>query len=108
MIRSAIDLMASQLKFDAAKLDKVEAIAATYNYAPIKVAISFGFITRKDYFDFLKKEGKEIVDIKNYEIDYSYLSQCDIHHLNSFLYIPLKRDYDGHLIVAAADPFDER
>ncbi|MBS4043554.1 MAG: glycosyltransferase [Chitinophagaceae bacterium] len=108
MIRSAIDLMASQLKFDSNKLSNVEAIAATYNYAPIKVALCFGFITRNEYFNFLKSEGKEIVDIKNYDIDYSYLSQCDIHHLNSYLYIPLKLDYDGHLIVAAADPFDER
>lgn len=108
MIRSAVDLMASHQKFDATKLNNVEAIAATYNYAPIKVAICFGFITRKEYFNFLKSEGKELVDIKNYDIDYSYLSQCDIHHLNSYLYIPLKRDYDGYLIVAAADPYDER
>jgi cellulose synthase/poly-beta-1,6-N-acetylglucosamine synthase-like glycosyltransferase len=100
--------MASQRKFDAEKLKDVDAIAAMYSYAPIKVALCFGFLTRKDYKDFLKSEGKELVDVRTYEIDEAYLNQCDIHHLNSYLYIPLKQDFDGSLLVAAADPFDER
>jgi cellulose synthase/poly-beta-1,6-N-acetylglucosamine synthase-like glycosyltransferase len=107
MNRSAIDIMASQRKFDAEKLKDVDAIAAMYSYAPIKVALCFSFLTRKDYKDFLKSEGKDLVDIRTYEIDESYLNQCDIHHLNSYLYIPLKKDFDGSLLVAAADPFDE-
>ena len=65
MIRSVIDLMASQNKLENNKLTNIEAIASTYSYAPIKVAICFGFITRKEYFDFLKQNGNEIVDIKN-------------------------------------------
>jgi len=108
MNRSSIDIMASQRKFDAEKLKDVDAIAAMYSYAPIKVALCFGFLTRKDYKDFLKSEGKELVDVRTYEIDEAYLNQCDIHHLNSYLYIPLKQDFDGSLLVAAADPFDER
>jgi len=108
MNRCAIELMASQKKFDAATLNKVEAIAATYSYAPIKVALCFGFLSRKDYITFLKSEGKEIIDIRNTEIDETFLNQCDIHHLNSYLYIPIKQDFDGSLIVAAADPFDEK
>ena len=65
MIRSAIDIMASQRKFDAEKLKEVDAIANTYSYAPIKVALCFGFLTRKDYVAFLKSEGKELVDVRN-------------------------------------------
>jgi len=57
---------------------------------------------------FLKSEGKELVDVRNYEIDEAFFNQCDIHHLNSYLYIPLKQDFDGSLLVAAADPFDEK
>ena len=108
MTRSAIDIMASQRKFDAEKLKEIDAIAATFSYAPIKVALCFGFLTRRDYMAFLKSEGKEIVDVRNYEIDEAYFNQCDIHHLNSYLYIPLKQDFDGSLLVAAADPFDEK
>ncbi len=108
MTRSAIDIMASQRKFDAEKLKEVDSIATTYSYAPIKVALCFGFLTRRNYVAFLKNEGKEIVDVRNYEIDEAYLNQCDIHHLNSYLYIPLKQDFDGSLLVAAADPFDEK
>jgi glycosyltransferase XagB len=108
MVRSTIDIMASKNLFDAAKLKDVDAIAATYNYAPIKVALCFGFITRKELDSFLKSEGKEKVDVRNYELDTTYLDQCDIHDLNSFLYLPLKTDFDGTLLVAAADPFDEK
>ncbi len=108
MNRSAIEIMASQKRFDHNKLQQVEAIAATYSYAPIKVALCFGFLARKEYMAFLKSEGKEIIDIRNTELDETFLNQCDIHHLNSYLYIPIKQDFDGSLIVAAADPFDER
>lgn len=108
MIRNAIDIMVAQKRFDAAKVGRAEAIANMYSYAPIKVALCFDFIARKDYHNFLKAEGKEFVDVRNAEIDESYINQCDIHHLNSYLYIPLKKDYDGSLIVAAADPYDEK
>ena len=53
-------------------------------------------------------EGYTFVDVRNEEIDDSYVSQCDIQHLNSFLYIPLRKLSDGKLLVAAADPFDEK
>lgn len=108
MNRCAIEVMASQKRFDDAKLKQVEAIATTYSYAPIKVALCFGFLSRRDYVAFLKNEGKEIIDIRNTELDETFLNQCDIHHLNSYLYIPIKQDFDGSLIVAAADPFDEK
>jgi len=43
MTRTAIDIMASQRKFDAEKLKEVDSIATTFSYAPIKVALCFGF-----------------------------------------------------------------
>ncbi|MFX8036187.1 hypothetical protein ABTK80_21680, partial [Acinetobacter baumannii] len=49
-----------------------------------------------------------VIDIRNTELDESFLNQCDIYHLNSYIYIPIKQDFDGSLIVAAADPFDEK
>lgn len=108
MARTSIHIMASKSILTEEKLSVIDATAATYNYAPIKVALTFGYLTRKEYVQFLKHEGYEFVDVRNEEIDESFLEKCDIHHLNSFLYLPIKKDYDGSLIVAAADPFDER
>lgn len=109
MSRNAVEILATQgIGIKANKLQEVNNIAALYNYAPIKAALCFGFLSRKDYVAFLKSQGKELIDLRSTELDESYLNQCDIHHLNSYLYIPVKQDYDGSLIVAAADPFDEK
>jgi cellulose synthase/poly-beta-1,6-N-acetylglucosamine synthase-like glycosyltransferase len=108
MSTTAIDVMAGEQKFEAAKLSEIKSIATTYNYAPIKVALCFGFLTRKNYVQFLAAKGYEFVDVRTTEIDDQYLKQCDIHQLNSFLYLPLKKDEFGNLVVAVADPFDEK
>ena len=92
MSTTAIDVMAGEQKFEAAKLSEIKSIATTYNYAPIKVALCFGFLTRKNYVQFLAAKGYEFVDVRTTEIDDQYLNQCDIHQLNSFLYLPLKKD----------------
>ena len=104
----ALHKMVDEGIFSDEKLQEIESIADTYNYAPIKAALNFGFLTRKEYTIFLEKEGYPFVDVRNEEIDDSYVSQCDIQHLNSFLYIPLRKLSDGKLLVAAADPFDEK
>lgn len=90
------------------KMARIEAIANDYNYAPIKVALNFGFLTRRDYVSFLEKESYPLIDIRNEEVDEDLIAQCDIHHMNSFLYLPLRKDANGILIVAAADPMDEK
>jgi cellulose synthase/poly-beta-1,6-N-acetylglucosamine synthase-like glycosyltransferase len=94
--------------FGESSLDEVESIANMYSYAPIKAALNFGFLTRKDYIAFLEKESYRIIDIRNEEMDDTYIHQCDVQHLNAYLYIPLRKEIDGTLLVAAADPFDER
>ena len=104
----ALNKMVAEGIFSDEKLQDVEAIADTYNYAPIKAALNFGFLTRKEYTSFLEKENYPFVDVRNEEMDGAYIDQCDIQHLNSFLYIPLRKLDDGRLLVAAADPFDEK
>lgn len=108
MTRCGIHKMADLGFFTDEKLNEIKAIANMYNYAPIKAALNFGFLTRKDYVAFLEKENYPFVDVRTEEIDDSFIHQCDIQHLNSLLYIPLRKDLDGSLIVATADPFDEK
>ena len=108
MARCTLHKMVDEQVFTAEKLEKIEFISNMYSYAPIKSALNFGFLIRKDYVSFLRKEGYPLVDVRTEEIDESYIDQCDIQHLNSFLYIPLRKEIDGCLLVAAADPFDEK
>ncbi|MBS1626685.1 MAG: glycosyltransferase [Bacteroidetes bacterium] len=108
MSRCALHYMVAEGSFQQEHLEEILDISNTYNYAPIKTALIFGFLVRKDYIAFLEKHGKTVVDVRAEELDETYINQCDIQHLNSFLYLPLKKDIDGSLIVAAADPFDEK
>ncbi len=100
--------MVSAGMFSEEKLRDIASIADEYNYAFIKAALNFGFLTRKEYVAFLEKENYPLIDVRNEEIDEYLLEQCDLHHMNSFLYIPLRRDGSGTLLVAAADPLDEK
>ncbi len=94
--------------FTTGKLEQIEEIAAEFEYINIKTALNFGFLTRKEYVAFLERAGFPLIDIRNQEIDEAFVSQCDLLHLNSFLYLPIKEDGRGVLIVAAADPLDEK
>ncbi len=94
--------------FTTGKLEQIEEIAAEFEYINIKTALNFGFLTRKEYVAFLERAGFPLIDVRNQEIDEVFVSQCDLLHLNSFLYLPLKEDNKGVLIVAAADPLDEK
>lgn len=108
MTRCGLHKMAESGFFSNEKLDEVEAIAEMYSYAPIKAALNFGFLTRKNYVTFLAKENYPLIDVRKEEMDDTFIHQCDIQHLNSFLYIPLRKEADGTLLVAVADPFDEK
>lgn len=93
--------------FSEIKLQEAEAIANDYGYATIKAALNFGFLTRKEYVGFLEEEGFPLIDIRAEELDLLYLEQCDLQHLNAFLYCPVRMEADG-LLVAAGDPMDEK
>lgn len=108
MTRCALDKMIVAGSFTEQQLEEVGAISEVYRYAPIKAALNFGFLTRKTYVAFLQKENYPLIDLRNEEIDEAYITQCDIQHLNSFLYIPLRKDVEGNLLIAAADPLDEK
>ncbi|MBN8835808.1 MAG: glycosyltransferase [Sphingobacteriia bacterium] len=108
MSRCSLHHMVANGSFKQENLEAILRIAETYNYAPIKAALIFGFLVRRDYSNFLKSKGFPFINIREEEFDEEYIGQCDIQHLNSFLYFPLRKEADGALLVAAADPFDEK
>lgn len=105
---SALNNMLSAGQFTVSKLEQIEVIAEEFNYASIKAALNFGFLTRKEYVHFLERSGYPLVDVRNEVIDQGFVDKCDLQHLNSFLYLPIRNDGKGKLIVAAADPMDEK
>jgi cellulose synthase/poly-beta-1,6-N-acetylglucosamine synthase-like glycosyltransferase len=105
---SALDNMVSVGLFEASKLKEIEIIANEFDYSYIKTALNFGFLTRKKYVAFLEQEGFQLVAVREEEMDPQYIEQCDLIELNSILYAPLRKMSDGSLLVAAADPQDEK
>jgi cellulose synthase/poly-beta-1,6-N-acetylglucosamine synthase-like glycosyltransferase len=108
MARCVLDNLVEAGSFSEEKLIEVNAISDMYSYAPIKSALNFGYLVRKTYLGYLDQNGYPLVDVRNEVIDETFVEQCDIKHLNSFLYLPLRKDTDGSLLVAAADPLDEK
>jgi hypothetical protein len=108
MARCVLDNLVEAGSFSEEKLSEVNAISDMYSYAPIKSALNFGYLVRKTYLSYLDQNGYPLVDVRNEVLDESFVEQCDIKHLNSFLYLPLRKDTDGSLLVAAADPLDEK
>ena len=104
----ALDNMVSVGLFDENKLKEIEVIASEFNYSYIKTALNFGFLTRKKYVAFLEQEGFELIAVRDEEMDEHYIGQCELIELNSILYAPLRKMSDGSLLVAAADPQDEK
>ncbi len=105
---SALDNMVSVGLFDENKLKEIEVIASEFNYSYIKTALNFGFLTRKKYVAFLEQEGFELIAVRDEEMDMQYIEHCELIELNSILYAPLRKMPDGTLLVAAADPQDEK
>ncbi|MFL9482599.1 glycosyltransferase family 2 protein [Chitinophagaceae bacterium LWZ2-11] len=108
MATCALHKMAEYNAFDIDKLHEIESVARLYSYAPIKVALNFAFLGRKEYISFLTRENYTLIKAREEEIDNTYVDQCDLLHMNSFLYLPLRKNEFGELLVAAADPMDEK
>ena len=108
MNRCVLHKMNEAAVFAEDKLIAVGEIADTYSYAPIKAALNFGFLQRKEYIAFLEKQGYVLVDARTEEMDKTYIEECEVSHMNSFLYLPLRKLSTGELLIAVADPFDEK
>ncbi len=106
MNRTAINLLQEQGYINTNSAQRAERIAAIYGYAPVKAALSFGLLARQQYAIFLKENGLSLLDLDRVLLEEQYIAQCDLIHLNAYLYAPLCKNERGQLVVAAADPFD--
>lgn len=107
MLSSGLNHMFGIGLFTETQLQELAAITKEFGYAPIKAALNFGFLSRPKYVEFLERSGYKLIDVRAEIIDEFFVEQCDLIDLNAQLYLPLRRDARGNLLVAAADPYDE-
>jgi len=105
---SSLDNMVMAGLLEADKLAEIEVIANDYGYSYVKTALNFGFLSRKKYVAFLEREGFSFVVVRDEVLDDKYINQCELIELNAILFAPLRMLPDGFLLVAAADPQDEK
>lgn len=75
-------------------------------FAPVKILLNFGYISRKQYERILASKGHTLVAIRDEAFTMDVVSQLDLRVADRFLGMPLRIE-NGHVVVAMADPTDE-
>ncbi|TWR24071.1 glycosyltransferase [Mucilaginibacter pallidiroseus] len=86
--------------------DEIEQQSAKTGISFIKIALSFGYISRKNYERSLINVGYNYAPIREEEFDPEVLSKIDIHFAHDRVAMPL-RIQDGKVITIMANPDDE-
>lgn len=106
MNSSALHIMVKEGWVTEEKLQQAICIAQKFGYSIIKTALNFGLLSRKDYSTFLQQFSVDSIQLRETKFDPAFSTQCDLHHLNAHLYVPLRKNSEGKLLIAFADPFD--
>jgi cellulose synthase/poly-beta-1,6-N-acetylglucosamine synthase-like glycosyltransferase len=75
-------------------------------FAPVKILLNFGYLSRKQYERVLASKGHTLVAIREEAYTMDVVSQLDLRVADRFLGLPLRIE-NGHVVVAMADPTDE-
>ena len=75
-------------------------------FAPVKILLNFGYLSRKQYERVLASKGHTLVAIREEAYTMAVVSQLDLRVADRFLGLPLRIE-NGHVVVAMADPTDE-
>ncbi len=75
-------------------------------FAPVKILLNFGYLSRKQYERVLATKGHALVAIREEAYTMDVVSQLDLRVADRFLGMPLRIE-NGHVVVAMADPTDE-
>ncbi|WP_288428468.1 glycosyltransferase [uncultured Spirosoma sp.] len=75
-------------------------------FAPVKILLNFGYLSRKQYERVLATNGHTLVAIREEAYTMDVVSQLDLRVADRFLGMPLRIE-NGHVVVAMADPTDE-
>jgi cellulose synthase/poly-beta-1,6-N-acetylglucosamine synthase-like glycosyltransferase len=86
--------------------EKIEAFAAKSEKSFLKVAISYGYISRKNYGRSMNNAGYEFQHIREQEYDEKVLKEIDLMFADAHLALPLRVE-NGKLVTVMADPSDQ-
>ncbi len=75
-------------------------------FAPVKILLNFGYLSRKQYERVLATNGHMLIAIREEAYTMDVVSQLDLRVADRFLGMPLRIE-NGHVVVAMADPTDE-
>jgi len=75
-------------------------------FAPVKILLNFGYLSRKQYERVLASKGHTLVAIREEAYTMDVVSRLDLRVADRFLGLPLRIE-NGHVVVAMADPTDE-
>ncbi len=75
-------------------------------FAPVKILLNFGYLSRKQYERLLAEKGYALVAIRAEDYTMDVVSQLDLRVADRFLGMPLRIE-NGHVVVAMADPTDD-
>ncbi|MCD8742612.1 glycosyltransferase [Mucilaginibacter roseus] len=106
MITSVAELLITDGFITRADRESIEKLSATLGQAFIKVALNFGYISRKNYERSLINAGITLNEVREEEHDSEILSKIELKLANDHVALPL-RVQDGKLITLMADPTDQ-
>ncbi|WP_443945381.1 glycosyltransferase family 2 protein [Pedobacter sp. AW1-32] len=81
----------------------ITAFASANNLSFVKMALNFGYVSRKAYQKCLEQEGYVFADIRNEKIDPEVVAAVELMQVDKNLILPLHLE-SGVLTVAVADP----
>ncbi len=88
------------------ELDRIDEYAAKIGGSAIKIALNFGFISRKNYERSLTNAGYVFEQIREEAFDREVLDKVDLRFVDEHLAIPLRIENDK-VVTIMADPDDQ-
>ncbi|MGZ3762874.1 MAG: glycosyltransferase family 2 protein [Mucilaginibacter sp.] len=85
--------------------EKILSFSASCDQSFIKIALSYGYISRKNYGRSMLNAGYEFKQIRDETFDPEVLSRIELAFADSHLALPLRIE-DGKMITVMADPTD--
>lgn len=86
--------------------EKIERHSLETGLSFIKIALTFGYISRKNYERSMLEDGYEFAEIREMEYDQAVLDKIDLSFANDHLALPLRVE-NGKVITLMANPDDE-
>ncbi|TCD07578.1 glycosyltransferase [Pedobacter frigidisoli] len=103
-LESLEDLLISAGLLTAEQLAHINNFSRSNQLSFIKIALNFGYISRKQFKKCLEEQGYVFIDVRAEQIDAAVMSQNDLMKVDGNLILPLRKEH-GKLVVAVASPY---